>query len=377
MLDFTLSRPQEFMQRMLRDFMVKEYPHTAVREAENMERGYDPAVYRRLGELGVLGFGLPKEQGGAGGGWVDLAVFYEEAGRALLASPHLSSVVLGGGLLARRGSAAQRQAWIKDLASGNRVLAVAWPMDHGSAGPSGLTARSANGGYVLSGEVVHVPSAVGADALLLVAEVADTPGHHGLFLAEPNAAGLTIEPTHLISSEIVARVRASELHLPADAAVGEPAPPEALWGALLDGAKVCSAAQALGGAQAMIDMATAYAKERHQFNRPIGSFQAVQHRLANLAILTEEARLLVATAAWHLDAGDDGRRLAAMAKLKASIACREASVGGLLTHGGYGFMIESNPQLYYRRAKVLEFAYGGPDAQRALIATEHRPFIPA
>jgi alkylation response protein AidB-like acyl-CoA dehydrogenase len=377
MLDFNLSRPQEFMQRMLRDFMQKEYSHTVVREAETTDRGYVPAIYRRLAELGVLGFGVPKAEGGADGGWTDLAVLYEEGGRALLASPHLSSVVLGAGLLMRRGSVAQRQAWIRDLVAGTKVLAVAWPLDAGEPGPSGLSVLVQDGGYQLRGEVLHVPHAVGADGYLLVAEVADSPGRLGLFLAEPNTPGLTVETGLLMSGSPLTRLRAQDARLPSEAAVGEPAAAAEVFGPLLDGAKVLAAACGLGGAEAMVDMAAAYAKERHQFNRPIGSFQAVQHRLANLAIQVEETRLLVYTAAGLLDAGQDARRAVAMAKLKASTAFREASTGGLLVHGGYGFMLESNPQLYYRRAKALEFAYGSPDAQRAVIATRHQPFIPA
>src|SRR5712692_4794909 len=175
-MDFALSEPQELLRRTLREFMQREYPPTAVRAAETTERGYDLDMYHRLDELGVLGLGLPEAAGGAEGGWVDLAVFYEEAGRALLASPHLSSVVLGGGLLARHGSATQRQAWLPALARGARVLAVGWPLEAGEAGPSGLRARRVDGGHVLSGEVAHVPDFVEADGVLLVAEVEGTGG---------------------------------------------------------------------------------------------------------------------------------------------------------------------------------------------------------
>jgi alkylation response protein AidB-like acyl-CoA dehydrogenase len=373
MVDFALSEPQEMLRRTLREFMQREYPLTAVRAAETMERGYDLAIYHRLNDLGVLGLGLPEEAGGAGGDWVDLAVFYEEAGRALLASPHLSSVVLGGGLLARHGSAAQRQAWLPELARGARVLAVGWPLEAGEAGPSGLEARRVGADYVLSGEVAHVAHYVGADGVLLVAQMAGSRGHYGLFLVE--TAGLAATPQPLMSGEPLVRLRLDEVRLGADAAVGEPCGPDALWGPLLDGAKVAVAAQALGGAAAAVDMAVAYAKERQQFGRPIGSFQAVQHRLANLQILVEQARLLTYHAAWLLDQGADARRAAAMAKLRASIAVREAATGDILVHGGYGFMLEADPQLYYRRAKALELAFGSPDAERGLLAREHQPLV--
>ncbi|HLH27100.1 MAG TPA: acyl-CoA dehydrogenase family protein [Chloroflexota bacterium] len=377
MVDFALSEPQEMLRRTLREFMQREYPPTAVRAAETTERGYDLAIYQRLNDLGVLGLGLPEEVGGAGGSWVDLAVFYEEAGRALLASPHLSSVVLGGGLLARHGSAAQQQAWLADLARGARVLAVGWPLEGGEAGPSGIEARRDGDGYVLRGEVAHVAGYVGADGVLLVAEMADTGGRQGLFLAAPDTPGLTGTRQPLMSGEPLARLRLDDARLDAAAAVGEALAPAALWGPLLDGAKVALAAYALGAASAAVDMGVAYAKDRQQFGRPIGSFQAVQHRLANLQILVEQARLLTYHAAWLLDQGADARRAAAMAKLRASIAVREAATGNILVHGGYGFMLEADPQLYYRRAKLLELALGNPDAERALLAREHQPLVAA
>src|SRR5690242_15757827 len=182
------------LRRTLREFMQREYPLTAVRAAETTERGYDLALYHRLNDLGVVGLGLSEAVGGAGGTWVDLAVFYEEAGRALLASPHLSSVVLGGGLLARHGSAAQQQAWLSQLAQGARVLAVGWPFDAGEAGPSSLRARRADGGYTLSGEVPRIAHYVGADGVLLVAEVEGSGGQQALFLADARTPGLTATP---------------------------------------------------------------------------------------------------------------------------------------------------------------------------------------
>lgn len=376
-MDFALSEPQEMLRQTLREFMQREYPPKAVRAAETTERGYDLTTYQRLNELGVLGLTLPEEQGGAGGGWVDLAVLYEEAGRALLASPHLSSVVLGGGLLARHGSAAQRQTWLADLARGARVLALGWPLEAGEAGPSGVRARRVDGGFELSGEVAHVAHYVGADAVLMVADLDGAAGQQGLFLVEAGAAGLTATPQTLTSNEPLVHLRLDSLRLAADAAVGGALTPADLWGPLLDGAKVAVAAHALGCAEGAVDMGVAYAKEREQFGRAIGTFQAVQHRLANLAILVEQARLLTFHAAWLLDEGRDARRPAAMAKLRASVAAREASTGCILVHGGYGFMLESDPQLYYRRAKVLEQTLGNPDAERGLIAREHQPFISA
>ncbi len=413
-MDFGFSDPQVLLQQTLREFMQREYPAKRVREAEAAETGYLPAVYRQLGELGVLGLTLPERDGGAGGSWVDLALFYEEAGRALFASPHLPSVLLGGRLLARWGSPAQRQAWLPGLAAGTRVLAVGWPLDRGEPGPTGLVARATAAGYVLEGTVSHVGGWPGAAGVLLLAEPADQPGGLALFLAPPDAPGLVATPQPLLNGERLVRLRCDGVRLSADAAVGEARPAADLLGDVLVGAKVAAAARALGAASAAVDMAVAYAKEREQFGRPIGSFQAIQHRLANLAMLVTEARMLVYHAAWLLDAeaaGGDGpvsvatrraaggtlqarrpaterersepqrarqrERAAAMAKLRAGAAAREAGAGCILVHGGYGYIMESDPQLYYRHGKTLELTLGAPAAERALLAATHAPFIPA
>ena len=376
MLDFNLSRPQEFMQRMLRDFMQKEYPHTVVREAETTDRGYAPAIYRRLAELGVLGFGVPKAEGGADGGWIDLAVLYEEGGRALLASPHLSSVVLGAGLLVRRGSAAQRQAWVRDLVGGTKVLAVAWPLDAGEPGPSGLSVQVQNGGYLLSGEVAHVPHAVGADGYLLVAEVADSAGRLGLFLAEPSTPGLTVETGPLMSGEPLARLRAQDARLPSEAAVGEPGggrgdlrPPagrrEGARGGLRPGGCGGDGRHGRGLRQGAPPVQPADWQLPGGAAPPGEPGHPGRRGTAAGVHGGGSARRGPGRAAGRGDGQAEG-----VHRLPRGVDERPPGTRRLWVH------VESNPQLYYRRAKALEFAYGSPDAQRAVIATRHQPFIP-
>ncbi|MBX5491890.1 MAG: acyl-CoA/acyl-ACP dehydrogenase [Chloroflexi bacterium] len=376
-MDFSLNRAQEILRRTLRDFFQREYPTSAVRQAETTEHGYLPAVYQQLGRLGVLGFGLPPAQGGAGGGWLETCVLYEEAGRALFVSPHLSSVVLAGRLLARWGSAAQQQEWLPALAKGTRTLAAAWPLDRGEADSPPLVAHSDDGGYRVEGRVSHVGGWPGADGVLLIAELAGSAGQSALLLAPRDVAGVRVTPQPVLSGERLVTLDCAGLQLPAAAAVGEPRPTAELLQPTLDGAKVAVAARALGVAAACLDLAVAYAKQREQFGRPIGSFQAIQHRLANLAMQVAEVRWLTYAAAWALDQGEDAHRAAAMAKLRAGAVARDAGKDCILVHGGVGFIVESDPPLYYRHGKTLEYLLGTPEAQRALIAAEHQPFIPA
>jgi alkylation response protein AidB-like acyl-CoA dehydrogenase len=374
-MDFDRTRPQELLRRTLRDFFQREYPSAAVRAAEATERGYLPSVYQQLGRLGVLGFGLPPALGGAGGGWLETCLLYEEAGRVLFTSPHLPSVVLAGRLLARWGSAAQQRAWLPALAEGVRALAFGWPLDRGEAGPAPLVAERTADGYRLRGSVPHVVGWPGAQGVLLVADLAGADGRQVLLLAPPDA-GFAVTPQPLLGGEPLVALRCDALALPAEAAVGEPRPSTELLQPTLDGAKVAVAARALGVASACLDRAVAYAKQREQFGRPIGSFQAIQHRLAHLAIQVAEVRWLTYTAAWALDQGEDAHRAAAMAKLRAGAVARDAGKDCILVHGGVGFIVESDPPLYYRHGKPLEFVLGTPEAQRALIAAGHTPFIP-
>jgi alkylation response protein AidB-like acyl-CoA dehydrogenase len=366
-VNFRLTEQQELIRETARAFFTKEFPPSRLRAVE--AEGLAPflPVYRRMGELGFLGLGAPEEDGGAGGTWLDLALLNEEAGRALIPTVHIASAVLAGQAILGLGTPAQRRAVLPGLFAGERIVAPAYlegEADRRSALP-GTTAVADRGVVVLHGVKRFVEGFELAAALLVTAR--EGSERAGLYLVERDRAGLRTREWVLQSLERVADVDLAGVAVMADAAL--PGAWEA-WLEALDGAKLALAAFATGAAQAALDLALAYSKVRVQFDRPIGSFQALQHKLADAAMHVTQARMLVQVAAWLRDTRGTAVEETAMAKLVAGRALRRATYTATLTHGGYGFMEEQDVQLYFRRAKGLEHRLGGPAEQHDLIVPE-------
>lgn len=362
-MDFRLSEQQALIRDTARAFFAKEFPPSRLREVEREGLTAFRPVYRRMGELGFLGLAVPESAGGAGGTWLDLAIFNEEAGRALVPPVHVTSAALAVPALLALGTARQ-QALLPLLLAGETVAAPAYLEggdDRRSALPeTGVTADGSR--FVLRGRKRFVECFEIASTLLVTARQAS--GRPGLWLVARDSAGLRHHQWVLQSLERVADVELEGVVVEDGAAL--PGAWEA-WLGVLDGGKIALAAYATGAAQAALDMAVAYSKVRVQFDRPIGSFQALAHKLADAAMHVEQARMLVHLAAWRRDTGGPGVEEAAMAKLVAGRALRRAAYTATLTHGGYGFMEEQDVQLFFRRAKLLEHRLGGPPAQEELI----------
>lgn len=363
-MDFALTGQQVMIRDTARALFAKEFPASRLREVEGQGLAAFLPLYRTLGDLGFLGLTIPEDAGGAGGTWLDAALFNEEAGRALVPTLHVTSAMLGGHALLALDSSAQRRDLLSRLASGATVIAPAY-LEEGDDDPGARPATTATveGDRVaLSGAKRFVEGFEVASTLLVTARGED--GRPRLVLVPRESRGLRHREWALQSLERVADV---EL---AGATVGVDAILTGDWDAwldALDGARVALAAYAVGAAQAALDLAVAYSTVRIQFDRPIGSFQALQHKLADAAMHVEQARTLVQYVAWHRDAGGPSREDAAMAKLLAGGAVRRAAYTAMLTHGGYGFMEEQDVQLFFRRAKRLEHQLGGAAVQQALI----------
>lgn len=363
-MDFRLTEQQELISQTARAFFAKEFPPSRLREVES--RGLEAflPVYRRMGELGFLGMAVPESAGGSGGTWLDLALFNEEAGRALIPTLHIASATLVGQALLTLGTPAQQSDLLPALIAGEQVVAPAYlesEDDRRSVMPE-TTAQAEGSGFVLSGGKRFVESFEIAATLLVTAREAS--GRAGLFLVPRDSAGLRQREWLLQSLDRVADLELAGVPVAREAAL--PGAWEA-WLEVLDGAKIALAAYATGAAQAALDLALAYSKIRVQFDRPIGSFQALQHKLADAAMHVTEARMLVQLAAWLRDTRGASVEEAAMAKLVAGRALRRAAYTATLTHGGYGFMEEQDIQLFFRRAKLLEHRLGGPADQHDLI----------
>jgi alkylation response protein AidB-like acyl-CoA dehydrogenase len=324
--------------------------------------GYDRAVWEQAGEqLGLTGIGIPEAYGGAGSGFVEQCVVLEEMGRGLYGGPYFASVVLAATALARCGDEQARKRYLPGIASGEVIATLALTGDGGTwdgADPA-LTAREQAGTWWLSGHRSLVLDGHNADLVLAAAPTGDGVA---LFALSGEAPGLTatVLPT-LDQTRRLAR-------LDFDAAPAELIGPADL-GHVLDVAAVGLAAQQLGGAQAALDMAVAYAKEREQFGRPIGSFQAIKHRCADLLMEIESARSAVAYAAQAVaDDAEDVPVVAPLVKAYVSDAFRHAAAENIQIHGGIGFTWEHDAHLYFKRATADALLFGDADFHRDRLA---------
>ena len=362
-------------QDMLRDAVSGLCADAAdsVRALEDDPKGYDEAFWQGLAAMGLTGLMTPEALGGSGMGLLDAVVVYEELGRSLVPSPHLASSVVAGGVLATAGSDAQQADWLPAMAAGEAVLSVAWLEPDNSSGPSGvqMAAVPDGDGFVLSGPKRHVPYASSADRLVVLARTGGAEGGAeavDLFLVDPTAEGVTLTLQPTVAGDTQYRVDLDRVRVEATDRIGPAGTGWATWSTVMADAIVLVAAQAVGAAEATHALTTQYAKERHQFDKPIGAFQSISHYLADGITAIDGARVLVHRAAWSRDEGRDVSTLAPMAKLFATQTCRDVTGVAIQVHGGMGFTVECDAQLYFRRAKSWQLNWFDDDHLEELIA---------
>jgi alkylation response protein AidB-like acyl-CoA dehydrogenase len=359
---FDLTDEQQAIKATAHDFLASRYKSDRIRELAASEDPFDAAGWAEMAELGWTGLALPEEWGGQGLGIVDLAVLFEEMGYALPPSPLLSSTIVGLAL-AHCGSDEQRDRWLRPLAAGSvRATPALW--DVGSpATPGGFTleAKADGDGIVLDGEKVLVMDAASAD--LFMVATADGRRH----LVERGAEGVTvseeasIDTTRRLSSLRLEGVRVGA----ADILPGEEADYYPVFFRLC----VALAAESTGVAQRTMEMAVSYAKDREQFSRPIGAYQAVSHRCAQMLLETENARSAVYGAAWAADAEPESLPLAAsMAKAYASDAGWRVPNASIQVHGGIGFTWEHDLHFFLKRGRANAAMFGDAKWHRERVA---------
>jgi len=355
-----------------RDFLSKQVTSKKVRELAETEDGFDADLWRRIAELGWTGLGIPEEYGGVGT-FLDLVVVLEEAGRALLPGPFFTTMGLGVPALLEAGTEAQKRHVLPEVAGGEARVTLAMTEPAGRWDSTGVELRAERSGdsWKLSGTKLFVPDAEVSEHIVVVGRTrgGDEEGIT-LFLVSGRPAGLTISP--LKTMDMTRRwyeVRFDGVEVPADAVMGSPDqgwPPlkRALeWGA----AALC--AEMVGGSQWVLDTSVEYAKTRQQFGKPIGIYQAVSHKLADMLLEVESARSATYYAAWTVDADAPDRSIAtSMAKAYASDAYRKAAGNGIQVHGGIGFTWEHDMHLYFKRAKSSEVTLGDATYHRELVA---------
>jgi alkylation response protein AidB-like acyl-CoA dehydrogenase len=369
-MDLDRTVEQEMLRELVRGICNSYAPLSVVRALEDDPVGYPTELWQQLGELDLIGLMLPDEYGGSGMSLLEGAVVYEELGRALAPSPHFVSAVMSAGVLLRAGTDEQKQAWLPRIASGDAILSTAWLEPGNGYGPLGvqLSARADGSDVVLDGVKWHAPFASAASALVVLART--DSGNVDLFLVDPAGPGVTLTQQMTIASDTQYAVEFAGVRVPAANRIGPTGSGWGTWNATLLEGSVLLAAQAMGGARYAFDITVQYAKDRHQFDKPLGAFQAISHYLADASTTVEGGTILVYEAAWAHANGRPITTLAPMAKLFAGRTFRDITAMGQQVFGGIGFTVESDIQLYFRRAKQWQISWWDDRFLEELIAAE-------
>jgi alkylation response protein AidB-like acyl-CoA dehydrogenase len=366
-MNFAFSEEQEELRRAVRRFLEDKSPMTEVRRLMETTEGYDPAVWEQMaGQLGLQAMAIPEEYGGAGFGYVELTVVFEEMGAALLCAPYFSTVALACNCLLSCGDESAKKDYLPSLASGEVVATLALTEDSGRWDLDGVTLRATRqgDGWVLDGHKMFVIDGHTAGLILVAAR---TDAGISLFAVEGAAPGLTRTP--LATMDQTRKQARLEFASTPARLVGEEGAAGPVLTRTLDLAAVALAAEQVGGAQRCLDMSVEYAKTRIQFGRPIGSFQAIKHKCADMLLEVESAKSAAYYAGWA--AAEDSDELpvvASLAKSYCSEAYFHAAAENIQIHGGIGFTWEHDAHLYFKRAKSSELLLGDPTYHRELLA---------
>jgi alkylation response protein AidB-like acyl-CoA dehydrogenase len=364
---FAFSAEQNELRSVVRAFLERRSPESEVRRLMATTDGYDTATWKHLAtQIGLQGLTIPEEFGGAGGSFVELGIVLEEMGRSLLCAPFFATAVLASNALLHTGDKAAMGDYLPGIASGDTVATVAFVEDAGRWDAEGIQmpAERDGGQWRLTGAKTFVLDGHTADVLIVAARTADGVS---LFAVSAAADGLhRAELRTLDETRKQARVEFSSTPARLIGAIG------AGWTTLasvLDLAAVALAAEQVGGAQRCLDMAVEYAKQRVQFGRPIGSFQAVKHKCADMMLEVETAKSAAYYAMWAAAGeSDDLSAVASLAKAHCSDAYFHVAAENIQVHGGIGFTWEHPAHLYFKRAKSSQLLFGDAIYHRGLFA---------
>ena len=379
-MHFAFTEEQTLIHDTARAFCAEHGATSRLRAAIESPPGYDEASWHAIGEeLGWCGIALPADVGGSGLGSVELAILCEQMGRVLLPSPFFATVALAAPAIALAATAAQREALLPGIAAGRTRATLAIANEHGAPGLDGIGPRLTRSkrGWRLGGTAGFVIHADVADVLVVAARVAGSRGTDGvsLVVVRPDDASVSIDRlTMLDQTRPMSRVRFKSLALAPGAILGEPGEAGPALATALARAQAALAAEQLGGAEAALEIATEHAKTRIQFDRPIGSFQAVKHRLADMMVATEAARSAAYYAACAVDElPEEFEEAAAVAGSWCSETFTGCAADMIQLLGGVGFTWEHVAHLYFKRARASSTLLGSPAWHRERIAARLLP----
>ncbi len=372
-MDLDFTQEQDMLRNSARDFLTTECDKKKVREIEESAEGYSAEIWRKMAELGWQGLMIPEEYDGMGMGLMDLLVIFEEIGRNILPSPFLATVALGVPPIVEAGTEEMKKDFLPRVASGEVILTLA--LTEPSAGYSPdcikLKAEAKGDNFVLNGIKLFVEFASAADYMVVAARTrsgADPTEGITLFLVDSKSPGIKIEPFATTGMDRQCEVAFDNVSVPKSSVIGEVDKGWHIIEKTLKIATVAKMAEMSGGMQAILDMSVAYAKERVQYGRPIGSYQAIQHMLADMFIRSFTSKNILYEAAWMAAEGIDCDAKVSTAKAWCNEAYKKVAEDGVQVHGAIGTTRDHDMGLYYRRAMAAFPTYGDTEDHREVVA---------
>jgi len=374
-MDLGLSEEQEMLKASARDFLQKECPKRLVRQLDESDEGYSSELWQKMAKQGWMGLVFPEKYGGNDGSLLDLTVLLEEMGYNIVPGPFFSTVVLGGLTILAAGSEEQKTEFLPKVASGEMILSLALTETTASyhAASVKTEAIARDGEYVITGIKLFVLNANVADYILCVARTKETKNpEYGItiFLVDAKSQGVKCNLLRTVARDKQCEVIFDNVTVPKKNIIGRPDEGWPIMKDVLEKATVVKCAEMVGGAQAALDMAVNYAKERIQFGRPIGSFQAIQHHCANMVTDVSGSRFITYKAACKVSEGLPAIADVAIAKTWTGEAYGRVTLLAHQIFGAIGFTMDHDIHLYYRQAKAGEIIFGDADFQRAIVARE-------
>jgi alkylation response protein AidB-like acyl-CoA dehydrogenase len=373
-MDLGLSEEQGLLKNAARGFLEKECPDTFVREMEEDERGYTPEFWQKMAAQGWQGIVIPEQYGGTGMTFTDLIVLLEEFGRAVVPGPFISTVVLGTMPILEAGTEEQKQKLLPKIAAGELImtLALTEPSAKWDADGVAMSAKAEGDSFVLSGSKLFVSDAHVSDYMVVAVRTKESENPEDgvtLLLVDSKSAGIEFTVLKTIAADKQCEVAFNEVRVPKANVLGEVDKGWPIIQGVKSKATVAACAYLVGLSQMDFDTSLDYAKERIQFGRPIGSFQAIQHKFADMIIDVDGSRFITYKAAWGLQENEpDAEMLVSMAKAWCNEATRRVVAHGQQIHGGIGFTKDYKIELYFRRQKWMELMWGDADYHRELVA---------
>lgn len=380
-MDLGFTKNQDLIRKSAREFFEKECPKDKVRELKDDEKGYDPKMWKKMIELGFLGLVIPEAYGGMEGDYLELVILMEEIGRNIVPGPFFTTVCVCAPAILEFGTDEQKENFLPGIAEKGQIstLALTESAANYEASDVALSAASEGDGFVLNGTKLFVPYANSSKYLLVVARTQKKENPEAgitVFIVDKNSPGIDVEEMPTAARDMRCEVKFNNVNVSKESILGKIDHGWDVVEFVLQYATVLKGAEMSGGAQTVLDITTQYARERHQFDKPIGSFQAVQHKLVNLLTEVEGLKYLVYEAAWNIDVGSPSRMLISMVKIKANQVYHQACLDGMLVHGAIGYTEEMDVGLYRLRAKTYEFDCGGSDFHRERVAAELEKYEP-